>query len=128
MKFDAIHHVAVIASSYERAKAFYIDALGLRVLRDTARPDRGDRKLDLALPGGAELELFIRPESPRRPNRPEALGLRHLAFAVADVDASAAELAEKGVVVKPVRLDRLTGKKTVFFFDPDGLPLELYEV
>ncbi|NCB63932.1 MAG: VOC family protein [Clostridia bacterium] len=128
MDFYAIHHVAVIASSYEQAKAFYVGALGLRLLRDTARPDKGDRKLDLALPGGAELELFIKPDSPARPNWPEALGLRHLAFAVKDVDVAAAELAGKGIPVEPVRLDPLTGKRTAFFFDPDGLPLELYEV
>lgn len=128
MDFRAIHHIAVIASDYDRAKAFYIDALGLQVLRDTTRPDRGDRKLDLALPGGAELELFIKPGSPARPNWPEALGLRHLAFAVEDVDAAAAELSGMGIPVEPVRLDPLTGNKNAFFFDPDGLPLELYEV
>lgn len=127
MNFQAVHHIAVLSSDYEKAKAFYIDTLGLRVLRDVTRADKGDRKLDLALGGGAELELFIRPSSPPRPNWPEALGLRHLAFAVESVEESAAYLNGRGVLTQPIRLDPYTGKKTAFFFDPDGLPLELYE-
>ena len=127
MNFHSIHHIAVISSDYEKALSFYADILGLRILRDTDRPEKGDRKLDLDLGGGAELELFIKSDSPPRPSWPEALGLRHLAFAADSVEETAAYLNQRGVATEPVRVDPCTGKKTTFFFDPDGLPLELYE-
>ncbi|MFE9522406.1 VOC family protein, partial [Bacillus velezensis] len=64
---------------------------------------------------------------PERPTRPEAAGLRHLAFTVNDLEAAVRELKEKGVGTEPIRTDPLTGKRFTFFFDPDKLPLELYE-
>lgn len=125
MKLEQIHHVAIIVSDYARAKAFYVDKLGLEVVRETRRPERGDIKLDLRL-GACELELFYKPDALRRPTRPEACGLRHLAFSVADVDAAVDWLRGLGIETEPVRLDPLTGEKITFFFDPDGLPLELH--
>ena len=123
----AIHHVALIASDYARSRRFYIDVLGLRVLAEHWRAARGSWKLDLALPDGGQLELFSFPSPPPRLSRPEACGLRHLAFAVDDVDAWCAHLLAHGVTPEPVRVDEFTGQRFVFFADPDGLPLELYE-
>ncbi|MEV6067264.1 VOC family protein [Nocardia sp. NPDC052001] len=127
MQLQRIHHVAVIASDYERSKTFYVDVLGLKVVGEHYRAERRSHKLDLALPDGGQLELFTFPDAPPRPSRPEAIGLRHLAFAVADVGEALAELAGRGVVVEEVRVDEYTGKRFGFFFDPDDLPLELYE-
>lgn len=127
MDFCPIHHIAVIASNYDKAMAFYVDALGLRVLRDSSRPDKGDRKVDLDLGGGMELELFIKPDSPSRPSYPEARGLRHVAFAVPDVEQAVQALEQRGICCEPIRIDPYTGKKATFFHDPDSLPLELYE-
>ncbi|HPA20026.1 MAG TPA: VOC family protein [Verrucomicrobiae bacterium] len=127
MNISGIHHVAVICSDYERSKRFYCDVLGLRVVAETYREARRSHKLDLAVPGGAQIELFSFPDPPSRPSRPEACGLRHLAFAVRDIGACARELEARGVVVEPVRVDKLTGKQFTFFADPDGLPLEIYE-
>lgn len=127
MKLLGLHHVAVIASDYERSKAFYTGVLGLAVIAEIHREQRQSWKLDLALPGGGQIELFSFPDPPPRVNAPEACGLRHLAFAVADVPAAVAELAAKGVACEPVRVDPQTGKRFTFFADPDGLPLELYE-
>lgn len=125
--FRGVHHVAVICSDYERSKAFYTEVLGLRVVAENYREARQSWKLDLALPDGAQIELFTFPGAPSRPSRPEAQGLRHLAFAVDDVDAWVAHLTAHGVVVEDIRVDEYTGRRFTFFADPDGLPLELYE-
>jgi glyoxylase I family protein len=122
-----IHHAAIICSDYARSRRFYTEVLGLRVLAENLRAERESWKLDLALPDGSQIELFSFPEPPPRPSRPEAQGLRHLAFAVDDVNRCKADLEAQGVVVEDVRVDAYTGRRFVFFADPDGLPLELYE-
>ncbi|MGW5111961.1 SMU1112c/YaeR family gloxylase I-like metalloprotein [Nocardia sp. NPDC004123] len=127
MELQRIHHVAIIASDYEKSKAFYTEVLGLRVIAENYRAERCSYKLDLVLPDGGQVELFSFPEPPARPSRPEAAGLRHLAFSVANVGEAVAELRGRGVAVEEVRVDEYTGKRFVFFADPDGLPLELYE-
>ncbi|MFF0633177.1 VOC family protein [Nocardia sp. NPDC004151] len=127
MQLLRIHHVAIIASDYEKSKSFYAEILGLRILAENYRAERRSYKLDLALPDGGQLELFSFPEPPPRPSRPEAAGLRHLAFVVPNVGEALAELRGRGVVVEEERVDEYTGKRFAFFADPDGLPLELYE-
>jgi len=122
-----IHHVAIIASDYGRSKRFYVDLLGCQVLAENFRAERNSYKLDLALPDGSQLELFSFPAPPARPSRPEACGLRHLALCVEKVDLWKSHLERNGVMVEDVRLDEYTGHRFVFFADPDGLPLELYE-
>ncbi len=124
---QGLHHVALICGDYARSRAFYVDLLGLTVIAETHRAERGSWKLDLAVPGGGQLELFSFPEPPDRPSRPEAKGLRHLAVRVADMDEAVRWLEDEGIAVEPVRVDTLTGKRFTFFADPDGLPLELYE-
>ncbi|MCV7252675.1 VOC family protein [Mycolicibacterium fluoranthenivorans] len=128
MRLQRIHHVAVICSNYAVSKRFYTDVLGLEVIREVYRAERGSYKLDLALPDGTQIELFSFPDPPRRPNGPEAQGLRHLAFAVDDLDATVRDLEAKGVAVEPIRVDEHTDRRYTFFKDPDDLPLELYEV
>ena len=127
MQLKRIHHVALICSDYARSKHFYTEILGLRVIAETHREARQSWKLDLALPDGTQLELFSFPNPPPRPSRPEAQGLRHLAFEVPDVRAAARELEARGIAVEPVRIDENTGRAFTFFADPDDLPLELYE-
>ncbi|WP_058836288.1 SMU1112c/YaeR family gloxylase I-like metalloprotein [Luteimonas abyssi] len=123
-----MHHAAIICADYAVSKAFYTDVLGLRVIAEHHRAERDSWKLDLALPDGGQVELFSFPDPPARVSHPEACGLRHLAFAVDDVRACAAMLVARGVAVEAVRTDPYTGRRFVFFADPDGLPLELYEV
>jgi len=127
LPWNRFHHVALIAGDYAASKRFYVETLGLRVVAETYRSERDSWKLDLELPGGDRLELFSFPGAPPRPDRPEASGLRHLAFEVEDVVATAAWLHSRGVESDPIRVDPLTGKDFTFFFDPDGLPLELYQ-
>jgi glyoxylase I family protein len=123
----AIHHVALICSDYSRSKAFYSEVLGFRIVNETYRQARDSWKLDLEVSPGVQLELFSFPAAPTRPSRPEAQGLRHLAFAVPDVDAVVAELNRRGVTTEPVRIDEFTGRRFTFFADPDDLPIEIYE-
>jgi glyoxylase I family protein len=122
-----IHHAAVICSDYEVSKRFYTEVLGLRIVAEHYREQRRSFKLDLALPDGAQIELFSFRDAPARPSYPEARGLRHLAFEVDDVAQCKAVLESRGVAVEQVRTDEYTGRRFVFFADPDGLPLELYE-
>lgn len=122
-----IHHAAIICSDYARSRRFYTEVLGLSVVAENHRSARDSWKLDLALPDGSQIELFSFPSPPARPSRPEAQGLRHLAFAVRDVVQCKRDLEARGVAVEDVRLDEHTGRRFVFFADPDGLPLELYE-
>lgn len=127
MRLLRTHHVAIICSDYAASRRFYVEVLGLEVVSETYREGRDSYKLDLRLPDGSQIELFSFPDPPKRPSYPEASGLRHLAFEVADLDEAVAELEGGGVAVEPVRVDELTGKRFTFFADPDGLPLELYE-
>uniref|UniRef100_UPI0037BFCD90 SMU1112c/YaeR family gloxylase I-like metalloprotein n=1 Tax=Hymenobacter psychrotolerans TaxID=344998 RepID=UPI0037BFCD90 len=123
-----VHHIAIICSDYAASKHFYTEVLGLQIVREVYRAERQSYKLDLALNGQYLIELFSFPAPPPRPSRPEAAGLRHLAFAVADLDAAVARLEALGVTYEPIRVDEFTGRRFTFFFDPDQLPLELYEV
>jgi len=124
---SAVHHIAIICADYERSKAFYTQVLGLQIVREVYREERRSWKLDLALNGHYIIELFSFPDPPPRPSRPEAQGLRHLAFTVQDIEKTVATLQQEGVVTEPIRVDPYTGKRFTFFTDPDGLPLELYE-
>lgn len=137
LDLSAIHHVAIIVSDYDKSREFYVNKLGFEVIRENHRPERHDYKLDLRC-GTIELEIFGNKLSdtayvapPKRIGRPEydreACGLRHLAFHVPDVEATVAELAVLGIACEPIRYDDYTGKAMTFFFDPDGLPLELHE-
>jgi glyoxylase I family protein len=122
-----IHHIAIICADYEQSKRFYVDVLGLTVVQEIYRAERRSYKLDLMVGDRYQIELFSFPDPPARPSRPEAAGLRHLAFAVDDIEASVAHLNANGVVTEPIRVDEHTQKRFTFFADPDGLPLELYE-
>jgi glyoxylase I family protein len=123
-----IHHTAIICSDYAASKRFYTETLGLKPIAEHYREARRSWKLDLALPDGSQIELFSFPDPPPRPSRPEACGLRHLAFEVDDIEQAVHALESHGGVVEPVRVDEYTGRRFTFFADPDGLPLELYEV
>ena len=127
MAFNKVHHIAIICSDYQKSKHFYVEVLGLEILNEVYREERQSYKLDLALNGNYIIELFSFPNPPKRPSRPEALGLRHLAFEVDNVSIERQKLIEKGVKVEPKRTDEFTGRKFTFFADPDNLPIELYE-
>ncbi|MBB6269941.1 glyoxylase I family protein [Pedobacter cryoconitis] len=122
-----IHHVAIICTNYEVSKDFYVNILGLEIVQEVYRAERKSYKLDLSVNGHYQIELFSFENPPERPSRPEAAGLRHLAFEVDDVVVVVAELNARGVKTEDLRIDEYTGKQFTFFSDPDGLPLEIYQ-
>ncbi len=124
----SLHHVAIICSDYPKSKHFYTQILGLTIVQETYRAERDSWKLDLAIGDHYQIELFSFPNPPARTSRPEARGLRHLAFAVTDLETSIAQLTKSGIATESIRVDELTGKRFTFFADPDDLPLEFYEL
>lgn len=128
MKFSHIHHIAIICSDYNRSKDFYTRILGFPVIKETFRAKRQSYKLDLKIGDCSQIELFSFPEAPKRPSYPEAQGLRHLAFTVENIEKAVEYLNSFDLETEPIRTDETTGKRFTFFFDPDGLPLELYEI
>jgi glyoxylase I family protein len=128
INLQAIHHIAIICSDYQISKRFYVDILGLKVRSEHYRNERNSWKLDLDLNGRYVIELFSFPNPPDRVSRPEASGLRHLAFEVENIQHSVQWLNQNNIATEAVRIDEYTGKKFTFFSDPDNLPLELYEI
>ncbi len=127
LKITKVHHIAIIASDYQKSKHFYTQVLDLQIIREVYREARDSYKLDLAIGTDYVIELFSFPNPPARPSRPEACGLRHLAFEVENVAEAKANIEAKGIEVEPIRIDEFTGKKFTFFADPDDLPIEIYE-
>lgn len=125
---QAVHHIAIICSDYHVSKQFYTEVLGLTIVREVYRAERESYKLDLALNGEYMIELFSFPSPPARPSRPEAQGLRHLAFAVENLETVLEHLQQHNVVAEAIRVDEFTNKRFTFIADPDGLPIEFYEI
>ena len=123
---NLIHHVAIIVSDYEKSRKFYVEQLGLPIIRENYRKERNDYKLDLKV-GNIELEIFGVENPPARVTQPEACGLRHLAFKVDDIEEAVKWLNSKGIETEPIRMDEYTQKRMTFFRDPDNLPLEIHE-
>ncbi|MCY7334677.1 MAG: VOC family protein [Chamaesiphon sp.] len=128
MKINKIHHVAIICSNYEASKKFYVDILKFSIINETYRAERDSYKLDLKVSDRDTIELFSFTSPPSRPSKPEACGLRHLAFEVDNIEENVDYLISQGVAVETIRVDEITGKKFTFFKDPDDLPLEIYEL
>lgn len=123
-----IHHIAIICSNYEVSKKFYTEVLGLTIIQEIYRSERQSYKLDLALNGNYVIELFSFPNPPKRVSRPEASGLRHLAFAVDNLEVIINHLNQNQIISEPIRIDEFTGKRFTFISDPDDLPIEFYEL
>jgi len=128
LKIEKLHHIAIIASDYQKSKQFYTEILGFKVENEIYRTERESYKLDLSINGQYVIELFSFPNPPKRQTSPESTGLRHIAFAVKDLDNSIAFLESKNIIAEPIRTDELTNKKFTFFNDPDDLPIEIYEL
>ena len=125
---SSVHHIAIICSDYTISKTFYTEKLGLSIVREVYREARDSYKLDLALGEQYIIELFSFPNPPARPSRPEACGLRHLAFQVKNIEETVCQLATVNIDSEPIRIDEFTGKKFTFIADPDDLPIEFYEI
>ncbi|KRM19387.1 hypothetical protein FC40_GL000073 [Ligilactobacillus hayakitensis DSM 18933 = JCM 14209] len=123
---DLIHHIAIIGTDYEKMYDFYVNKLGFKLI------DYHERKDDILFNvgcGNLVLEIFIKPNAPKRPHLPipENQGLRHLAFKVNDVAAMLAEFDSLNIKHEELRYDDFNQRKMAFFFDPSGQPLEIHE-
>ncbi|HTE00577.1 MAG TPA: VOC family protein [Mucilaginibacter sp.] len=127
LRINQVHHIAIICSDYQRSKQFYSEVLGFKMVREVFRTERNSYKLDLEVAGLYQIELFSFPHPPARPSRPEALGLRHIAFEVDNIEEAVHHVNAHDVITEPIRIDEFTGKRFTFFADPDGLPIEFYE-
>jgi len=128
LQLNKIHHIAIICSDYEKSKQFYTEILGLKIVREVYREERKSYKLDLALNDHYCIELFSFPNPPARPSNPEAQGLRHLAFAVEDLNQTVSFLESENIYAESIRVDEFTQKRFTFIADPDNLPIEFYEL
>ncbi len=128
LNLKKIHHVAIICSDYAVSKKFYTEVLNLEIISETYRSERQSYKLDLKINDAYQIELFSFLNPPKRMSHPEACGLRHLAFEVNDIEEAILILNKRGVSAEPIRIDAITEKRFTFLKDPDGLPLELYEI
>ena len=128
LKHEQIQYLEFLSADIKLAKKFYTEVLGFTVEAEYYRRERDSYKLDLKLGDRYCIELFSFPNPPARISRPEACGLRHLAFEVTELDNAILWLKKNGIETEPVRIDEYTGKRFTFFPDPDNLPLELYEL
>lgn len=127
LKLNKVHHIAIICSDYKKSLDFYKNVLGFKVISENYRAERQSYKTDLSLNDDYVIELFSFPDPPKRLTYPEATGLRHLAFEVNDLDESVKELDRLNISHENIRIDEFTSRRFLFFKDPDGLPIELYE-
>ena len=127
MKINKVHHIAIICADYNLSKKFYTEILGFKIIKEVFRSERNSYKLDLALESNYIIELFSFPNPPKRPSKPEAVGLRHIAFEVDNIEDTVAFLKTNHIQVEPIRMDEFTNKKFTFIADPDNLPIEFYE-
>ncbi len=127
LQINRVHHIAIICSDYEQSKQFYVEIMGFTIVREVYREQRQSYKLDLNVGDQYQIELFSFPNPPARASHPEALGLRHLAFEVDDIDSAVKHMEAHGITIEPIRVDEFTGKRYTFFADPDGLPIEFVE-
>jgi len=144
--FRGVHHTALNVMDLERSLSFYRDVLGLKPLfepEDVIGPGFGRAmKIDGAkiryvhLEAGdestiVELIQFLTPKAKHSKLRKYDTGAPHIAFRVDDIDEAKGKLEAKGVrfISDPVRIGDgpLEGKSFVYFSDPDGLVLELFE-
>lgn len=127
LQINHIHHVAIICSDYQKSKHFYTEILGFKIKEEVYRGKRKSYKLDLLVNELYQIELFSFPNPPVRVSGPEACGLRHLAFAVQDINETRNYLVSQSVVAEEIRVDEFTQKAFFFINDPDNLPIEFYE-
>ena len=127
LELNKIHHIAIICSDYQKSKTFYTTILGLTIIHEIYREERQSYKLDLALNGSYIVELFSFPNPPKRPSKPEATGLRHLAFEVNNIQLTRDFFVNQNITSEEIRIDEHTKKRFFFIADPDDLPVEFYE-
>jgi catechol 2,3-dioxygenase-like lactoylglutathione lyase family enzyme len=125
-----LQHVGLVVSDLERSRRFYAEALGLE---EVPRPPNFTFGGAWFRFGEYELHLLAEADTTGGAGQADAgagaaYGLtHHLAFEVEDLDAGCARLAEAGVPLTGGPMPRGDGVTQVFFLDPDGYVLELFQ-
>lgn len=134
----AFDHMAIVVNDIDAARDFFVENFGF-----AARPlqtlsgawvdalnglhDVVAQNIHLTLGASAiDLLKFLSPASPhRRISRANEVGLRHFGFQVADIDRVAARIKAQGwTFLSPIQT--VPGNvKTVFFFGPEGILVQL---
>ena len=128
-----IHHVDLVVSSIERSLPFYRELLGPLGWHGISEVE-GERGETIWYLTGRECSIGLREaQSDAGPFDRYAIGLHHLAFEVssrAAVDERADWLAERGAEIEsqPQEYGYSPGYYAVFFYDPDGIKLEIVHV
>lgn len=126
MLVENLHHVAIIVSDYEKSKDFYVNKLGFEIIREERRQAQQDIKLEVRL-NNCMLEIFGKQNPSPNPGKPTQCGVWHLCFHAPDLEKTIGELNALGIPTDPIMINASNGKRIAFFYDPDGLPLELHE-
>ena len=134
MRTSGVHHVDLVVSSIERSLTFYrelLAPLGFHRIGEV-EGERGETIWYLSGPGSSIGLREAQSEREQPVDRYE-VGLHHLALEAssrAAVDERAAWLRSHGVEIEsgPVEYGYSPGYYAVFFFDPDGIKLEIVHV
>ena len=132
MRSGGVHHVDLVVSSIERSLPFYRELLGPLGWHGIGEVE-GERGETILYLSGRETAIGLREaQTPGTFDR-YALGLHHLAFDVASrmvVDERAEWLRSTGAEIEsePQEYTYMPGYYAVFFYDPDGIKLEILHV
>ena len=136
-------HFGICVSDLDRSLRFYCEGLGFEASEgydlDSDAAAGLDRALEIDVPvkirsqfiGNGEMKIelihFREPAVTGEPStQRNQLGITHLSFWVADVDAAAERLTEFGGTILPTTRAN-PGVELVFLTDPDGVRVELMQ-
>jgi glyoxylase I family protein len=128
-----VDHLDLVVTDLERSLAFYtglLEPLGYTRTSEI-EGERGERVVYIGGSGGASVSLrAAQSEAHATPYERYAVGIHHIAFSAeshAVVDERAAWLRERGAEIEsgPRTYDYTPGYYAVFFYDPDGIKLEI---
>ena len=133
MRSGGVHHVDLVVSSIERSLPFYRELLGPLGWHGMSEVE-GERGETIWYLNGRETSIGLRQaQSENGPYDRYAVGLHHLAFEAASraaVDERADWLRSTGAELEsePQEYGYMPGYYAVFFYDPDGMKLEILHV
>jgi glyoxylase I family protein len=130
----AVHHIALNVQDMSRSRCFYGDMLGLNELLGSEVPETlrelvaVGKVANFRLPDGLILDLFWEPDllPPQADPSQQFTRVSHLAFDIAPelFDSAVAVLHKHQVPIDHGPVSRPTGRG-IYFYDPDGLLLEI---
>lgn len=122
-----LHHCALICRDRDEAIEFFVEKLGMELLRESESKRRGGKKLEIGVDGVYLFEVFAVPNTTLVADVETTVGHNHVAFAVPDVTEALNWLASRGVSVTECKYDALAERDYGFFYGPDGLKFEVYQ-